>query len=160
MAILVVDDEAGVRFALGEVLEEAGYDVCAVASAAEAQHVLTERAAAVEVVLTDLVMEGMDGMALLTWCREQVPTHPVILMTARGSERIAVQALKSGAYDYLSKPFDVDAVVATVSRAVEAHALRRNKRTLAVERAVGHAVIADSDPFHGSQEPLHRLAVG
>ena len=103
--ILVVDDEAPVRFALEEALTTGGYAVIACASAAEAR----ARAAEADVVVTDLVMPEVDGLTLLAELRRDEPDLPVVLLSARGSERIAAQAIKVGAWDYLPKPFACDA---------------------------------------------------
>lgn len=97
--VVVVDDDDAVRFTLEEALE-AAFDVVPLARAQDA----LAHAAEADAVLTDLVMPDKDGLWLTAELRELDRTLPVILLTAHGSERIAVQAMRAGAYDYLSKP--------------------------------------------------------
>jgi two-component system response regulator AtoC len=152
MRVLVVDDEPAVRFALEEALAAGGFEVITAAGAAEA----LPRAAAVDVVLTDLVMPGEDGLALAARLRELDPDLPVILLTARGSERIAVQAMKAGAHDYLTKPWRVDELRLVVRRAGETHDLRRARRERAVEKLVGQEIAGASPPWRALLEQVRR----
>lgn len=152
--ILVVDDDATVRFTLQEVLEGAGHDVQAFAEAEPALEALE----GADLVITDLVMPGMDGMALLERVRVEAPRIPVVMITAQGSERGAVAAMRAGAYDYLSKPFDVDELVAVVGRALEARRLRETSRRHAAERALGQAVVGRSPAFTRVLDAVSRLA--
>ncbi len=137
--VVVVDDDDAVRFTLEEALE-AAFDVVPLARAQDA----LAHAAEADAVLTDLVMPDKDGFWLTAELRELDRTLPVILLTAHGSERIAVQAMRSGAYDYLSKPFAVDELRLVVGRAVEARRLRKREREGALERACGGALIGSS----------------
>ncbi|MFO0670888.1 MAG: response regulator [Polyangiaceae bacterium] len=137
--VLVCDDEAGVRFALGESLRARGHAVVEVAGGAEALAAIDD----VDVVVTDLAMPGMDGLALLGEIRSRDPSLPVIVVTARGSERAAVDAMKRGAYDYLAKPFDIDELAFTVARALESSALRRDAERSRAERATGRALLGE-----------------
>ena len=152
--LLVVDDEPGVRFALTELFGERGHRVLVARSAAEALELVDEA----DAVLSDLNMPGMDGLALLAELRARDPSLPVVLLTAHGSERVAVQALKAGAYDYLAKPFDIDELTATMERALEARRLRIASRRSAVERALGRPVIAESAPMRRLLGAVERIA--
>jgi two-component system response regulator AtoC len=138
--VLVVDDEIAMRFALQEVLEGHGYDVVTADSATQALTMLD----GIDVIVSDYSMPDMDGMQLLEKVRVASATVPVILVTAHGSERLAVRALKQGAYDYLSKPFDNDELFYTVERAAESHRLRLGERERALEQAVGVRIIGRS----------------
>jgi two-component system response regulator AtoC len=150
LSVLVVDDDAAVRFALEEALAELG--VVSAASAAEALPL----AGAADVVITDLVMPGDDGLTLAVRLREQDPDLPVILLTARGSERIAVQAMKAGVHDYLTKPFGVEELRLVVSRAIETRQLRKARRELALERLVGQAIVGQSSSWRALMEQVRR----
>src|SRR5690349_16733534 len=112
---LLVDDEQPILYALGVVMEADGVEVVTAGSVDQALGLLE----GVDVVVTDLEMPGRSGLDLLDEVRALDPTIPVILITAHGSERIAVEALKRGAYDYISKPFDNDEVAYSVRRACE-----------------------------------------
>ncbi len=138
--ILVVDDDPSIRFTLRKLLEAEGHRVVLAESAAQA----LERLDDVELVFTDLQMPGMDGLALLGKLREHDRSLPAILITSHGSEKIAVAAIKAGAYDYLAKPFDIDEVAVVAARALEAHQLRTANRRLAVESALGRRFVAAS----------------
>lgn len=138
--ILICDDEPGVRFAIEEALASLGAEVVSVGSGREA----LARLAQADVVVTDLVMPELDGLALLAEVRAIDPDLPVILLTARGSERTAVAAIKAGAYDYLAKPFAVDELRLQVGRALELRALRGAARVVAVERSIGRPLVGAS----------------
>jgi len=118
--VLVVEDDAVARRLLAEVLEKEGHAVRAASSAEEA---LAEAGGfRAEVVVTDLRLAEMDGLALLREVKAVDPTTQVIVMTAFGSLETAVDAIRGGAFDYVSKPFRMEEMCATVNRALEARA--------------------------------------
>jgi len=126
--ILIIDDEAIMRDALAQALRRAGHDVVACAEARPA----VERLAAetFDAVLTDLRMPAMDGQQVVEEARRAAPGVPVIVVTAHGQVRDAVAAMKAGAYDFLQKPVDLDALEAAVARAVEHRALAAENELL------------------------------
>ncbi|HET9449579.1 MAG TPA: sigma-54 dependent transcriptional regulator [Aggregicoccus sp.] len=152
--VLLVDDEPGVLFTLEQVLQEHGLQTLSARSGAEALAQLPQASA----VVTDLAMPGMDGLALLQAVREQDPTLPVVLLTAHGNERVAVQAMRAGAYDYLPKPFDNEELLLTVQRALEARAGREAAQALALERAAGRSVVGQAPAFLKVLAAARRLA--
>jgi two-component system response regulator AtoC len=109
-------------------------------------------------VVTDLSMPGMDGLALLAAISARDPELPGILLTAHGSERVAVAAMKTGAHDYLAKPFDIDEVAVVIERALETRRLRRDNRRFAAEQALGRRIIATSRPMRRVLEAAERIA--
>jgi DNA-binding NtrC family response regulator len=111
--ILLVDDDAGVRFALSEVLCDRGYRVICASSGAQALRSLD----GVDVVVTDLSMPGMDGLELVSQIAARAPSLPVILLTAHGSEHLGRIASRRGACGCLSKPFDIDEIARVIERA-------------------------------------------
>lgn len=115
--ILVVDDDATACAVLAEVLMKAGYAVESAGGGAEA--VEKGQQVPVDLVLTDIKMPDMDGMAVLKRFRELSPETPVILLTAFGAMESAIEAIKCGAYDYISKPFKKDDVLLTIGRALD-----------------------------------------
>ncbi len=127
--VLVVDDEEKLRRVIELQLLAAGYEVEKAASAEEGLR-LAERA---DLVLTDLKLPGMDGLELLAAIRRQNMQAPVIVMTAFGTIEVAVQAMKSGAVDFLLKPFSLDHLMAIVQKALEVRALRDENRKLREE---------------------------
>jgi two-component system response regulator AtoC len=152
--VLVVDDDATVRFTLQEVIADRGHEVVALG---DAQAALAHLDTA-DLVVTDLAMPGMDGMQLLKKIAAVAPRMPVIMVTARGSERVAVEAMRAGAYDYLTKPFEIDELAAVVDRALEAAALRERSRRLTAERSLGRAVVGGSPAFSRVLEAVSRVA--
>jgi len=121
--LLVVDDEEGVRTFMADALGDAGYTVAQAADGGAALALLGK--SSFHVVLTDLRMPSVDGMALLQTIRREAPDTEVIVLTAYGSIENAVEAMKQGAFDYLQKPISSPAALRlTVARALERHRLR------------------------------------
>ncbi|MGE5486966.1 MAG: sigma-54-dependent transcriptional regulator [bacterium] len=126
--ILVVDDDESLRRVMQVQLQQSGYDAAAAASGAEA----LERLATVPVdlVLTDLKMPGMSGLDLLKRIRAEYPEVIVVLITAYGAVETAVEAMRSGAYDYVTKPVNIDELKIVLDRALEHLTLLQEVRTL------------------------------
>ncbi|HEX5068054.1 MAG TPA: sigma-54 dependent transcriptional regulator [Myxococcota bacterium] len=147
--VLVVDDEKNIRAHLATYLRGQGHRVVQAADAAEALRALD--AEDVSLVLSDVRMPGMDGLALLRELRRRRPDAQVVLMTAYATVADAVEAMKQGAFHYLTKPFALDEVGLLVARALELASLRRDNREL--RRAF------DSDPLVESQSAPMRRAL-
>ncbi len=152
--VLLVDDESSVRVALKELVQARGWEPLVARSAAEALE-LVDRA---DAVVTDFSMPEMDGMELLRAIHERDQSLPVILLTAHGSERLAVRAIRSGAYEYVPKPFDVDEMALALGRALEARALRLRNRQLTVEHAIGRRVVAEGPAMRQLLDATARVA--
>ncbi|WP_447976969.1 sigma-54-dependent transcriptional regulator [Candidatus Nitrospira bockiana] len=123
MGVLVVDDEPEMRSLVQEVLQEHGYSVEVAESGREALKRLSEQGYGV--VVTDLRMKEMQGIELLSEIKRSYPDVNVILMTAFGSVETAIEAMKQGAYDYLTKPVKNEELVLVTERAARDAALRR-----------------------------------
>ncbi|MBZ0271315.1 sigma-54 dependent transcriptional regulator [bacterium] len=123
--ILVVDDEKNIRRVLRATLEREGYDVVEAESGEEALAILSRER--VECVLTDLRMPGIDGMEVLARSLAADRELPIVMLTAHGTVNTAVEAMKRGAFDYLTKPFDKDELLASVARAVRQRDLARSE---------------------------------
>jgi two-component system response regulator AtoC len=152
--ILLVDDEAAMRFALGEIMEELGFEAIGAATVEEALKRVEEAC----VVVTDYSMPGKSGLEFLEEIRARDPSLPVILITAHGSERLAVQALKRGAYDYIAKPFDNEEVACSIRRAYEAYSLRRSSERVALEESAGIRIVGASAALERVLSAAGRLA--
>ena len=135
--VLLVDDDPGVLFALSELLEAQGHNVVTAELGQEALGRLDE----VDVVVSDLAMPGMSGLELLDQVLAVDPALPFLLLTAHGSEKTAVAAMKRGAYDYLSKPFDNDEVGHGIQRALETRDLRLRARQSSLEESLGVRIV-------------------
>ena len=127
-SLLIVDDEEIVRESLGGWFQDEGYEVGTCASAREGLIRIQERAW--DVCLVDIKMPGMDGLELQRRFMEIAPDMPVIVMTAYASVETAVSALKSGAFDYIVKPFDPEDLARLVGKALEVRRLKHENRVL------------------------------
>jgi DNA-binding NtrC family response regulator len=115
--ILIIDDDTSLRRVLEYNLQEAGYQVVAAAGGEEGLRLFGEEAPAL--VITDMKMPGMDGLQVLKAIKERSPETLVMIITAFGTVDIAVEAMKLGAYDYITKPFNRDELRLTVGKALQ-----------------------------------------
>jgi DNA-binding NtrC family response regulator len=152
--ILVVDDEPRQLDILRTILASEGYDAETCLSGEEALRIL--RASPPQVLLTDLKMPGMNGIALLEEAQREAPGCSAIVMTAHGAVDTAVEAMKKGAFDYLTKPLERDRLLLVLERAMETVRLRGENRSLRaqlrdrfrLENIIGQ---------HGSMQDVFRL---
>ncbi len=121
--ILVVDDDPEMCDLLSEVLSSEGFSVLTIDQSVEASKIL--RREEFDALVTDLEMKGLKGLDLLEETKKVAPLTPVIIMTAFGTIESAIQAMKMGAYDYITKPFQTDEVVLTVKKALENRMLKK-----------------------------------
>jgi two-component system, NtrC family, response regulator HydG len=154
--VLVVDDDPGVRYTLREILASEGLEVEEAADGAEALAALDARPAAL--VVTDLRMPRMDGMELLRRVAARAPVPRVVVITAHGSERQAVEAMKAGAFDYFRKPFENEELLAVVRRAVEAVRLADENERLTGELALSRTMVFASDAMRRLATLVLRVA--
>jgi DNA-binding NtrC family response regulator len=127
--ILVVDDDKLSRELMEQILAEDGHAVVACSDGAEAIQRL-ERDGEFDAVVSDIRMVDMDGLEVLAWVRKHAPETPVLLVTAFGNVDGAVDAIRRGAYDYISKPYQVDAIKLVVDRALRHRFLATENRHL------------------------------
>jgi len=145
--VLVVEDERAIQIALSGLLSRAGYEVETAGSGEAAVERLAD--GAWDCVLTDLSLgEGISGMDVLKRAKEIRPQTAVIMITAHGSEKIAVEAMKAGAEDYVPKPFDNDEIRVVVARSLERTRLERENRMLLdrIAREVGFEDLVGTGP--------------
>jgi DNA-binding NtrC family response regulator len=157
--ILIVDDEANARAALSEILHEDGYVTETAADGFKALGKLSEFEP--DVVLTDLKMPGLDGIGLMEKGREILPGAVFVVMTAFGTIGSAVDAVKRGADNYLTKPLDFDALAVIVERAMEKSRLVRENLRLRErlrERNVMSHIVGDSPRMKTLLELVEQVA--
>jgi nitrogen regulation protein NR(I) len=140
--VLIVDDELNIRRVLAAMLAREGYEVTAAADGEQALAVLQKTP--VHVVVTDLIMPRLGGLELLGRVAAEFPDVPVIVITAHGTVDSAVQALKAGAFDYITKPFEQEELKKVIAKATRAHEIERQNvhgPTKAGEKAplIGHS---------------------
>ena len=126
--ILVVDDEQSIRTMLRAVLSKEGYDVSEAADGASALKAVEDQD--FDLVLMDIRMTDMDGIETMREMKKISPSIPVVMMTAYASVKTAVEALKTGAYDYLTKPLDIDELKILVEKGLEHYRLREENVAL------------------------------
>ncbi len=142
--ILIVDDEKNYRIILARLLEDAGYRVTAVENPFAALELIGRDE--VDLVISDLRMPHMDGMAFYRTLREQHDQLPLILMTAFATVETALQAMKQGVFDYLTKPFKNEEILLVVNKALEYSRLRRENDLLRrqLEQGATRDIIGES----------------
>jgi DNA-binding NtrC family response regulator len=157
--ILIVDDEERIRTILAAILAGEGYQVETAGDGIEA----LERGAAFrpDVLIVDLQMPRMDGIETISRFKERVPHAAAIILTAHGSIQSAVQAIKSGAYDYLTKPFDNDQLLMVVRRASDlvrlSNEIERLRAKLGAQEGL-RALLGDSDLMRDTRAQIQKLA--
>ncbi len=127
-SIFIIDDEPLMRLSMVDALRAVGYDVQDASTGTEGLERL--QSSEFNLVITDLRLPGVDGLEIVKQCKEQWPRTEVIVITAHGSVDTAVGAMKSGAYDYITKPFSMDELLLSVERVCTMVALREENQAL------------------------------
>lgn len=146
--ILVIDDDTASREVIVEALDRDGHRVAFERSGTSG--LARVRADDFDLVITDLVMPGVDGLAILSAAREKTPAPEVIILTGYGSVETAVEAMKSGAYSYLNKPINIKELREVARKALEKQALARDNESLrrTVDEKFGfEAIVGSSEPM-------------
>jgi two-component system NtrC family response regulator len=157
--ILVIDDDESLRRVLEYNLAQEGYAVLTAASGEHGLELLKKERA--DVVVTDVRMAGMDGMQVLEGVHKLDPNIQVIILTAFGTIEMAVEAMKAGAFHYISKPFNRDELKLTIQKALQLKDLERENVALRQElqaRIGLDTIIAESPPMKAILEMLGRVA--
>ena len=126
--VLIIDDDPVIHALLSVMLKRHGYRPHAAANLKEASVLIVRYPPAV--ILLDWMLDEQDGLVILGRLRKQMPTVPVVLITAHSTVDIAVRSIKQGAFDFLSKPIDEGRMLAVLVRAVEHHQLLEQVRSL------------------------------
>jgi two-component system NtrC family response regulator len=129
--ILIVDDEKNYLLVLEALLVDAGYEVITSDNTTEALEITMSHD--LDLVITDMRMPGPDGMEFLAQLRSRQPDPPVIMMTAYATVEKAVEAMKRGAFDYITKPFKNEELILTIRKAIEMHRLKQENRLLSLD---------------------------
>jgi DNA-binding NtrC family response regulator len=156
--ILIVDDERKIRSILSRILADEGYTVKTAENGLEA--VQAGRDFRPDLVLMDQNMPGMSGIEAMEQIRERNPEVKIIILTAYGSIPLAVEAVKKGAYDYITKPFDNDELLIVIQRALEHSRLTEEVSRLRQEIRGAYTfgnIIGSSDPMHRIFEQVKRV---
>ena len=157
--ILVADDEKNYLLVLAALLKEEGYRVSTASSGAMALNLLAEFEP--DLLITDMRMPGITGMSLLEKAHEMYPELPLIIMTAYGTVEDAVQAMKTGASDYILKPFANQTLLLTMERCLKLRRLLTQNRMLREDLAQNHAMgalVGNSPAMRGVYELVQKVA--
>ena len=158
--ILVADDEASIRWVLAKALEESGYLVTQAESGTEALQQLTTRS--FDAAFIDLRMPGQDGLSVLSEARSNGITAPIIIVTAQNTMDNAIEAMKKGAFDYVTKPFNIDEVRTIAARAMEMSRmstdLHRLQREVRERYEPGVALVGRSPEMQEIYKTIGRVA--
>ncbi len=152
MRILIIDDEPDIRRSLAYVLQDEGYEVESASTGLEGLSYISAKQ--FDVVITDLMLPDLDGMTIINKVEEIQPNIIIIMITAFGSEEKAVEAIRSGADDYIPKPIDGDELLMKLSRAVEMRRLRdenilfhrRLEREIETARKIQQSLLPQNPP--------------
>ncbi len=159
-SVLLIEDEEPVRESLKEILQEWGYEVRAVGDGERALKMLEKWIPSA--VICDLKLPRMSGMEVIAQIQERVPDLPVIVLTGHGSEDLAFQAGRSGVYDYITKPPDLNRLLIALRNATEkTHLLQENKRLRSRLARKTHnlpEIVGVSSAMEKIREQIHRVA--
>src|SRR6188474_3144348 len=158
---MIVDDEEAARYGMRRALSTFGYNITEAGSAEAARALIKQQQP--DLLLLDVNLPGMSGLEFLRELKGENGNGPlVIIVTAHGSERLAVEAVKTGAYDYLSKPFELEDLRLVVKNAAETLQLRREnfslRRRIEVERSQRGALIGNSEAMQKVRAMIEKVA--
>ncbi|MBC7904560.1 MAG: sigma-54-dependent Fis family transcriptional regulator [Gemmatimonadaceae bacterium] len=154
--ILIIDDEKAIRKTLGEILSYEGYKLEEAADGEEALKRFKEKA--YDVVLCDIKMPKMDGMEFLERARESNPDVPIIMISGHGTIETAVEAVKKGAYDYISKPPDLNRLLITIRNAMDKTSLVTETKVLKRKVSKVQEMIGESAPIKKIKDTIEKVA--
>src|SRR5262249_53628357 len=153
--VLVVDDAEGIRTYLASCLELRGYEVDSAEDGSRAI-ALVEGGADPDAILLDVMMPGLDGLQTLERLRELAPDVPVVMLSVVGRTGTIVEAMRCGAADYLTKPFEEEELEATLDKVLEERALRVERdRLVASSEAPRDSVVWVSPPMRRVRDLIH-----
>ncbi len=154
--ILIIDDEKAIRKVLSEILTFEGFTVDEAADGAEGAKKIKE--GNYDCILCDVKMPKMDGMEVLQVAKQERPDIPFIVISGHGTIESAVEAVKKGAYDYISKPPDLNRLLITIRNAMDKKSLVIETKQLRKRISRGFEMIGDSEPMQRIQETIAKVA--
>lgn len=154
--ILVIDDEKSIRNTLKEILEYEKHQVDLAADGAEG--IETLKKSKYDIVLLDIKMPEMDGIEVLEKVTKDYPDLPIIMISGHGNIDTAVKALKTGAYDFIEKPLDLNRLLVTVRNALDRSDLITETKTLRRKISKSHDMVGDSDAIKQIKRMIERVA--
>src|SRR3954469_20765655 len=155
-SILVIDDEKAIRKTLGEILSFEGFTVDEAADGAEGAKKIKENN--YDCILCDIKMPRMDGIEVLQLAHTERPDTPFIVISGHGNIETAVDAVKKGAYDYISKPPDLNRLLITIRNAIDKNSLNKETRTLKRKVRRVEEMTGESEAIMRIKETIEKVA--
>ena len=156
--ILIVDDEADIRELVSGILEDEGHRARTAGSSDEALAAIEARRP--HLVFLDIWLQGsrLDGLQVLDIVKQQHPDLPVVMISGHGNIETAVSAIKTGAYDFIEKPFKADRLVLVAERALEASRLKREVKDLRARSVQASRIVGHSPAVNQLRQTVERVA--
>lgn len=154
--ILIIDDEKAIRKTLSEILSYEGYKIDEAGDGEEGFRKFREKE--YDVILCDIKMPKMDGIEFLEKAKESNPDLPIIMISGHGTIETAVEAVKKGAYDYISKPPDLNRLLITIRNAMDKTSLVAETKVLKRKVSRVQDMIGESTPIHKIRETIEKVA--
>jgi len=154
--ILIIDDEKAIRKTLSEILSYEGYKIDEAGDGEEGFRKFREKE--YDVILCDIKMPKMDGIEFLEKAKEANPDLPIIMISGHGTIETAVEAVKKGAYDYISKPPDLNRLLITIRNAMDKTSLVAETKVLKRKVSRVQDMIGESTPIHKIRETIEKVA--
>ncbi len=154
--ILIIDDEINIQKSLGEILSDEGHDVLTAADGEKGLTVLKNET--VDLVLLDVKLPGIDGLEVLKRVKENWPEIEVVMISGHGTIEAAVEAMKSGAYDFMEKPLSMKRVLITAEHALERGRFSRERKEWLDREDKRYQIIGESPPIKKIWEDIQRVA--
>jgi DNA-binding NtrC family response regulator len=154
--ILIIDDEKAIRKTLSEILSYEGYKIDEAGDGEEGFRKFREKE--YDVILCDIKMPKMDGIEFLEKAKELNPDLPIIMISGHGTIETAVEAVKKGAYDYISKPPDLNRLLITIRNAMDKTSLVAETKVLKRKVSRVQDMIGESTPIHKIRETIEKVA--
>jgi two-component system nitrogen regulation response regulator NtrX len=154
--ILIIDDEKAIRKTLSEILSYEGYKIDEAGDGEEGFRKFKEKE--YDVILCDIKMPKMDGIEFLEKAKESNPDLPIIMISGHGTIETAVEAVKKGAYDYISKPPDLNRLLITIRNAMDKTSLVAETKVLKRKVSRVQDMIGESTPIHKIRETIEKVA--
>ena len=156
--ILIVDDELDIRALLSGILQDEGYDTRQAANSDQAIAAINLRLPTLVILDIWLQNSDLDGLKILEWIQNSHPGCPVIMISGHGNIQTAVAAIKSGAYDFIEKPFKADKLILLVKRAIEAAGLKRENKELKEQVGPRENLIGGSQEIGNLLNSIEKVA--
>jgi DNA-binding NtrC family response regulator len=154
--ILIIDDEKSIRNTLKEILTYEGYEVAEAQDGSEGIRIAEKEK--FDIILSDIKMPKMDGIEVLDKLQEITPETPVVMISGHGNIDTAVEAIRKGAFDYISKPLDLNRMLVTIRNAMDRSVLVKETKTLKRKIYKTNEIVGESEPIRQIKEMIDKVA--